>query len=419
MLKESITYPMNAIQWETYEEWNQDRTMTEYNTTVAVDMPHEKVGADVIAAACQQVLDSQRYLHAHLVETTGEIQICEDWEMPNLVRRYTMTDATWDQDKEKMIHPFDLFHEPSVRLHVVDTETRTILIVETHHLLFDGISHKAVWSACEDVLCGKKPYQQDDLAAHFNRREIAAYDSEPYRRAQSYYQNYFGHGCFTDICREDCSPWGKTLVARPHFPASVIDEGCQRLGVSFAVIFNAAYALALGEMAGEKESVAFYNVSHGRDRHLNNRVYGNFLSCLPVVIDIRPEQTIGELIAKTKLQMFTSMRNKVYPLYHLLRDLDLEDIGTEMSPQGAYIYEFFHVYGTEYPSYHIETNLSLQHLSTCVLIRDKEYEVALDGSSALYDQGQIDELSQLTGELALRLVGDQEETLSNIIPLKS
>jgi hypothetical protein len=102
-----------------------------------------------------------------------------------------------------------------------------------------------------------------------------------------------------------------------------------------------------------------------------------------------------------------------------LCDLDLEDIGTEMSPQGAYIYEFFHVYGTEYPSYHIETNLSLQHLSTCVLIRDKEYEVALDGSSALYDQGQIDELSQLTGELALRLVGDQEETLSNIIPLKS
>lgn len=416
MMKESITYPMNAIQWETYEEWNQDRAMTEYNTTVASDLPREKVSADVLSAACQQVLDSQRYLHAHLVETDGEVRICEDWAMQNLVRRYTMTDVAWDKGKEELIQPFDLFHEPSVRLHVVDTETRTILVVETHHLLFDGISHKAVWSAIEDVLCGKEPYQQDDLAANFNRREIAAYDSEPYRRAQSYYQDNFGHGNFTDICREDCSAWGKTLVARPHFPASVIDEGCKRLGVSFAVVFNAAYALALGEMAGEKESVAFYNISHGRDRHLNNLVYGNFLSCLPIIIDIRSEQTIGELIAKTKLQMFTSMRNKVYPLHHLLRDLDLEDVGTEMSPQGAYIYEYFHVDGTEYPTYHIETNLSLQHLSTCVLIRDKEYEVALDGSDGLYTQAQIDQLSQLTGEIALQLVGDQKETLSNIIP---
>ena len=187
--------------------------------------------------------------------------------------------------------------------------------------------------------------------------------------------------------------------------------------MSFAVVFSAAYALALGKMAGEKESVAFYNISHGRDRHLNDRVYGNFLSCLPIIIDIRSEQTIGELIAKTKLQMFTSIRNKVYPLHHLLRDLDLEDVGTEMSPQGAYIYEYFHVDGTEYPSYHIETNLSLQHLSTCVLIRDKEYEVALDGSDGLYTQAQIDKLSQLTGELALRLVGDQEETLDHIIPV--
>lgn len=417
-MKESIIYPLNAMQWETYDEWNQDRAMTEYNTTVASDVPREKLSADDLAAACQQVLDSQRYLHAHLVETDGEISICEDWAMPNLVRRYTMTDVAWDKGKEKLIRPFDLFREPSVRLHVVETETRTILIVETQHLLFDGIAHKAVWFAIEDVLCGKEPYQQGDLAANFNRREIAAYDSEPYRRAQSYYQNYFGHARFTDICRENCSPWGKTLVARPHFPASVIDEGCKRLGVSFAVVFNAAYALALGKMAGEKESVAFYNVSHGRDRHLNNRVYGNFLSCLPIIIDIRPEQTIGELMAKTKSQMFTSLRNKVYPLHHLLRDLDLKDVGTEMSPQGAYIYEYFNAGGKEYPSYHIETDLSLQHLSTCVLIRGNEYEVALDGSDGLYTQAQIDQLSQLTGEIALQLVGDQEETLDHIIPKK-
>lgn len=96
----SITYPLNAMQWETHEEWDQDRAMTEYNTTVAVEMPRDRVRADLIAAACQQVLDSQRYLHAHLVERDGSILVSEDWAMPNLVHRYTMADAAWGKARK-------------------------------------------------------------------------------------------------------------------------------------------------------------------------------------------------------------------------------------------------------------------------------------------------------------------------------
>ena len=73
MTQNSSIYPMNALQWETYEEWNQDREMTEYNTTVAMDALRENISADRMAQACQHVLDSQRYLHAHLTEQEGEI----------------------------------------------------------------------------------------------------------------------------------------------------------------------------------------------------------------------------------------------------------------------------------------------------------------------------------------------------------
>lgn len=162
-------------------------------------------------------------------------------------------------------------------------------------------------------------------------------------------------------------------------------------------------------MAGVQR-VAFYNVSHGRDRKLNNRVYGNYLSCLPVIIDTDGQQTIGDLLRQTKSQLFISMRNKTYPLFHLLRDLDLDDVGTEMSPQGTYIKEIFTFNNEEYPSYHIETDLSLQHLSTCILLRQEvcEYEVAVDGSDALYTQDQIDTLARLTGEYALKLTEEDE-----------
>ena len=183
---------MNALQWETYEEWNQDRAMTEYNTILAAEMPRARVDASRIASACQRVLDSQRYLHAHLVmDADGNIQICEDWGMPNHIHRYEMTDVEWDTRREELIRPFDLFKEPSLRLHVVATETKTILVIETHHLLFDGMAHKAVGYAIEDVLRGDEPYQQGDLAADFNRLEIAGYGSEAYLRAQKNYRERF------------------------------------------------------------------------------------------------------------------------------------------------------------------------------------------------------------------------------------
>lgn len=414
MKKENITYPMNALQWETYEEWNQDREMTEYNTTVAMDALRENISADRMAQACQHVLDSQRYLHAHLTEQEGEILICEDPTMPNHVWRHEMTDEEWEQRQEELIRPFHLFEEPSARLHVVATETRTILVVETHHLLFDGIAHKALWFAVRDVLHGHEPCQQGDAARDFNLQETAAYGSEAYLRAQQYYKEALAGIHFTDICRDSDTPWGRTIVARPHFPASVIDAGCKRLGLSFAVIFNAAYALALSRMSGEQK-VVFYNISHGRNRKLNENIYGNFLSCLPILIDTDKQQTVKALLAQTKSQMFISMRNKVYPLYHMIRDLGLDDTGTEMSPQGAYICEFMTIDGIEYPSYHIETDLSLQHLSTCILIRGDEYEVALDGSDALYTQEQLDTLARLTGEYAIKLTtSDETDSISGL-----
>jgi hypothetical protein len=109
------------------------------------------------------------------------------------------------------------------------------------------------------------------------------------------------------------------------------------------------------------------------------------------------------------------MRYRVYPLYHLLKDLDLDDVGTEMGNNTSEIYEYAHIDGKLWPSYYIDPSLSGEHSSTVIIFRDTLYEVSTDCSSALYTQAQIDQLSELIGEYAIRLVGDQGETLRNIM----
>ena len=408
-------YPLNAMQWEMYEEWSEDPSMTQYNLLVCVDVPKERCDSKRAREACQKVIDGQRYLHVHLIMQGDEPMICEDWSMPNMVRYHEMSDETWEESKEDFIRPFDLFGEPGGRLLVVATPTKTIIGVELHHLFFDGLSVKAAFNNIEDALHDRPVFQQGDLSAEFNEAEVAAYGSEAYERSKAVYLEKFkGNVQFADFCCETDDPFGHCICVRPHISSQVIDEGLKRLGTNFAIVFNAAYALALGNMSG-CQKVAFFTTNHGRtNKRLTDRVYGNFLTSLPVIIDINPEQTVGQLISQTKSALFSSARHKAYPVRHLLRDLDisLDDNGTELSVQGQFIYEYLLVDGASYVSYHIEPTKTLEHAMTIIILREDGYEIAVDGSSALYTEEQISTLARLTGEYALKIANAENETNS-------
>ena len=408
-MKESITYPLSAIQWETYEEFLQDPELTQHNT--AVCMPFERSSAQRFLRAMQQMLDEHRYLHIHLVRQGDEIMVCEDWQMPNNVHYLRMSEAEWEAAQPTFTKPFDAFNEACVRLYLVETDIQVYVIMECFHLFFDGISHRALWNAFEEAIQGKPLYQQGDIAAEINRREIASYDSDAYRRAKEYYLKKFEGQQMTDYCRETDNPLGPAISSHPMVSATVIDEGCQRIGHTPTTIFFAAYALALAYMSGERR-VAFYTVNHGRsDRRLTDHVYGHYLGSLPIIIDTDPNQTVAELLSQTRSEIFCSMRYRIYPEYHLLRELDLDD-GTEIGYTAANIPEYIHIDGKLWDTYHIDPSFTGEHSSTYITRRESLYEVYTDCSSALYTQEQIDTLSEITGQMAVLLVGDQNETLN-------
>ena len=365
----------------------------------------------------QQMLDEQRYLHVHLVRQDGDIMVCEDWQMPNNVHYLRMSDAEWEAAQPTFTKPFDAFNEACVRLYLVETDTQVYVIMETFHLFFDGISQRALWNAFEEALQGKPLYQQGDIAAEINLREIASYNSDAYRRAKEYYLKKFEGLQVTDYCRETDNPLGPAISSHPMVSAVIIDEGCQRICQTPTTVFYAAYALALAYMSGETR-VAFYTMNHGRsDRRLTDHVYGHYLGSLPIVIDTDPNQTVAELLSQTHREIFSSMRYRIYPEYHLLRELDLDD-GTEIGYNAVNIPEYINIDGKLWNTYHIDPSFTGEHSSTYIARREDLYEVFTDCSSALYTQEQIDTMSGITGQMALLLVGDQNEKLNNIIPKK-
>ena len=419
-------YPLNSTQEDMLRESNMETMENGFQVTVYFEVPANRLSADELAAACQKVLDTNHYTHVHLIrQEDGQLMISESTDMPNNVHRYKMKHSEWEARQSEFACPFKLLEEPGVRLNVIETEHLTIGCYSFCHIFFDGISIKLVCSAIDNAVNGVPIEDQDDIAAVWNREEIASYESETYQRArQTVCDKFKGHK-YTDICRQTDNPWGQTLYAcylldydrmkHIRLNAGALSEEQQH--TMMTTICVAAYALALGQMAGTTD-VVFMTTNHGRiDKRLRANVLGCFIKSLSLRIDVNSEQSVAELIGQTRTVLFGTMRTLIYPWLHQMKDLQVppeEQVGTEMNVSGAGIYEYANIHGIDYPSAHIEMPESEEHIFMVVQIREEGLTFNVEGSEALYAQEQLDTMARLSAEYTLQLIGDQSKKLKDI-----
>lgn len=419
-------YPLNSTQEDMLRESNMETMENGFQVTAFFEVPAKRLSADDMAAACQEFLDTNHYAHVHLVrQEDGQFMISESTDMPNNVHRYKMTHSEWEQRQNEFARPFKLLEEPGVRVSVIETEQHTVICISYCHIFFDGISMKLFVSGISNILNGIPIEDQDDIAAVWNREEIASYESEAYQRAKQVVCEKFKGYKYTDICRQTDNPWGQTLYAcylldydrMKHIRLNSGAMSEEQQHTMMTTICVAAYAMALGQMAGTTD-VVFMTTNHGRlDKRLRGNVMGCFLKSLSLRIDVNPEQSVAELISQTRTTLFGTMRTLIYPWLHQMRDLQVppeEQVGTEMNVSGAGIYEYVDIHGIDYPCAHIEMPESEAHLFLVVQIREEGLTFNVEGSEALYTQEQLDTMARLSAEYTLWLIGDQSKKLKEI-----
>ena len=419
-------YPLNSTQEDMLRESNMETMENGFQVTPYFEIPAERLSADDMAAACQKFLDTNHYAHVHLVRLEdGQFMISESTDMPNNVHRYKMTHSEWEQRQNEFARPFKLLEEPGVRVNVIETEQHTVTCFSYCHIFFDGISMKLFVSGISNILNGIPIEDQDDIAAVWNREEIASYESEAYQRAKQVVCEKFKGHKYTDICRQTDNPWGQTLYAcylldydrMKHIRLNSGAMSEEQQHTMMTTICVAAYAMALGQMAGTTD-VVFMTTNHGcLDKRLRGNVMGCFLKSLSLRIDVNPEQSVAELISQTRTTLFGTMRTLIYPWLHQMRDLQVppeDQVGTEMNVSATGIYEYASIHGIDYPSFHIEMPESEEHIFMVVQIREEGLTFNVEGSEALYTQEQLDTMARLSAEYTLWLIGDQSKKLKDI-----
>ena len=418
-------YPLNATQEDMLSETNWETMENGYVVCAYYELPQKYFTAEKIAAAYQEVLDKLHYCHAHLVQVEGKWMISEDTGMPNTVNRYQMTYEEWEARKQEFAKPFKILEEPGIRVNIIDTAKCIVVCCSHFHLFFDGISIIGIGRALEDVMHGVPLEDQGDICAEWNKREIASYGSDAYERAKAATLEKLKGLSYTDICRQTDNPWGRTLYSiylldysrLSHIRLRVNSLTEEQQEKMMTTICVAAYALALGQMAGTTD-VCFMTTNHGRvDKRLTQKVFGNFIKSMTLRINTDPEQSVAQLLAQTRTALFGMMRTIGYPWTHAMRDLGIppeDQVGTEMNVSCSGIYEYMNLFGTDYPCYRIKSPVSTSHIFMVVQIREEGLTFNVEGSDALYTKEQLDEVARLSGEYALRLVGDQSVKIGEL-----
>lgn len=268
-----------------------------------------------LARAVGQVIAAHPSLFVHLVEKDEEImQVIDEGGAPDIPVT-ECTEAELSEKRARFAQPFDLFAGPLYRACIARTETRTALLIDVHHIVFDGLSLSVfleeVKTAYETGAPTGEAYSFFDAV----REENAYLLSEEGKASEAYYDSLFKQfDRAGDIPADKAgrAEDGKLGECGAPVDQALLDGFCREHGVTPATVFLAGtFYTACRYTAGRSAYLSM--ICSGREDGRFHDSFGMFVKTLPLYSEFGPEETVLSYIKKMGKEMRTAIRHSAYP----------------------------------------------------------------------------------------------------------
>lgn len=405
-------YPLSNMQSDMFMEWNENPETTQFNMAGYLLFEKGSIDRERLAKAVDKLLEIHPYLYNRLIEVEDDESLTlKNFDDPfRTIRQYPEYNQEIklqfkemsDEDFQKYISSptpiYDPFNDAMIRFNFIETPTYDVFTIDMFHILVDGISIKKINNDVE-ALYRNEEVESDGLY-FYNRveKEYAAWDSDSYLADKQFFEEKFSTlDGLTDFANTDSEDdgLGKSLFFEKNISWKKVDEWAANHGCSSANLTMAIYAKTLSQFTGHQK-VAFYTPNHNRSKkEIINPFVGNVLCSSILVIDVEPELSILDLAGKVKMEMFSALRHKTYPISHYFINHELNDYATEFLYDGPYM-EFTGHYDDQVCYWRwFDFGNNLEHLSVTVYQRGENYAIEADCSEKLYSREQIEKFITL------------------------
>ena len=314
------TAPLSYAQTGVYFECLKNPTSTVYNIPYLLSYP-AGIEAGKLADIVKRVVEAHPELSIHFT-TEGDaiVQTLADC-LPVEVPITEMSDEALVAYKNEFVRPFNLQKAPLYRFEVVKTEGGVHLLMDVHHLVFDGGSAdlliRQIGSALEGAVVEKENYSYLDFVSDQQKAE----DSDTFKSAQQFFaeklQTCEGASEIpADLPKTNQQGFiGEAVCPTDHDKAAAF---CRQQEITPAHLFLAATSYVISRYTNNRE-VYLSTISSGRSNLKIADTVGMFVNTLALGLKI-DDVTVSEYLKQVSETFDETLRHEDYPFARIATD---------------------------------------------------------------------------------------------------
>ncbi len=312
--------PLSYAQTGVYFDCLKNPASTIYNIPYMLSYP-EGTDANVLADAAKRVIESHPELSVHFTTEGDTIVQTTDDSVPVEVGITEMSDEELAKYKKEFVRPFNLQKAPLYRAEVVKTASGVHLLLDLHHLVFDGGSADLLIRQLNATLEGKKVEKETYNYLDFVIDQKAAEETDAFKESQQFFaeklQTCEGASEIpADLPKSDEQGFiGEAVCPVDLEKATAF---CRQQEITPAHLFLAATSYVVSRYTNNRD-VYLCTVSSGRSNLKIADTVGMFVNTLALGMSI-DDVTVSQFLKNASDTFDQTLRHEDYPFARIATD---------------------------------------------------------------------------------------------------
>ena len=324
--------PLSYAQTGVYFDCLKNPASTIYNIPYLLTYP-EGTDANGLANAVKLVIEAHPELSVHFMTEGDTIVQTTNDSVPVEIAITEMSEERLAEHKNEFVRPFNLQKAPLYRAEVVKTPSSVYLLLDVHHLVFDGGSADLLIRQINAALEGKPVEKETYSYLDFVTDQQEAEQSDSFKASQQFFaeklQTCEGASEIpADLPKTDEQGWiGEAVCPADLDKATAF---CRQQEITPAHLFLAATAYVVSRYTNNRE-VYLCTVSSGRSNLKIADTVGMFVNTLALGLNIG-DVTVGDFLKQTSDSFDQTLCHEDYPFARIATDYNFR-------PAIAYAYQ--------------------------------------------------------------------------------
>ena len=405
--------PLSYAQMGVYVECMKNPTATVYNIPTKVAFP-KTTDTQALADALRSLVKLHPQLTVHFGSEGSETVQIVNPEQEVEITISNLSEAELEHYKHEFVRPFNLNRGPLYHFEIVATEQQVYLLMDVHHLVFDGASMDLFLNQLCANLNGEALDSEDLSYANFVMEEKEAESGEAFAAASAWFQESLGtlEGV-TEIPADLTNPieLGTISLATAALDMAAVESFCRANHITPAHLTLAAVFYTLSRFANS-ERLCITTISNGRSNLRIHDTIGMFVNTLALSAQIG-NQTVQEFLQEVSENFDKTLTHENYPFAKIAADYDLSAeimFAYQMGVVSKYICQ-----GQELGIEGLELNVPKFRVAFYI----KEYKgvpsVWIEYDNGRYSQGLMQSLADSVSQAVQAFIHNPKALLTNVL----